>query len=89
MPKHAPNLVLTIFHCKFYADLLPTVNAFKAARLFLPPKINDIKPDTSTVDSLRAFKFLSNSEIIDNLKSELPTYLTTAEDVAADVAPLT
>lgn len=76
------------FKSKFDQDLRPVVDAFKAARLFNPARINYLKPDCSTVDTLRAFKFLDSNQILDNLKSELPTYLATAEDTADDVDTL-
>lgn len=75
------------FREKFDRDLLPVVEAFKAARLFLPAKINDIKPDSSTVDTLKAFKFLGD-QVITKMKSELPTYLSLAENLSYTVDPL-
>ena len=54
--------VYDYFHQKFYLELRPVVDAFKSARLFLPTKVNDLKPDVSTVDTLRAFKFLDNDQ---------------------------
>ena len=73
------------FHSKFgtAGDLLPAVNAFKAARLFLPSRINDLKPEASTVNTLRLFKFLNNDLVMNELKAELPKYLALAEDVSA------
>ena len=58
------------FHQKFELELRPVVDAFKSARLFIPTKVNDIKPDTSSVDTLRAFKFLDNDQTLQDLKSE-------------------
>ncbi len=75
------------FHLKFDSDLRTVVDAFKSARLFLPTKVNDLKLDASTDDSLRTFKFLDNDQTLHDLKSELPTYLALAEDVA-EVNPL-
>lgn len=80
--------VYDYFNSKFNNELLPVVNAFKSARLFLPAKINDLKPDGSMVDALRAFKFLDRDEIMKDLKSELPSYLALAEDLAMDIEPL-
>ena len=59
----------------------PVIDAFKSARLFIPTKVNNIKPDTSSVDTLRAFKFLDNDQTLQDLKSELPVYLALIEDV--------
>ena len=68
------------------SDLTPAINAFKAARLFLPAKINDMMPNATTVASLRTF--LDNDQIISDLKSELATYLAAAEDVDIETSPL-
>ena len=76
------------FKSKFDHDLLPIVNAFKAARLFLPAKITDHKPDSTTVETLRSFKFLDKDEVVQNLKSELPAYLALAEDLSDEIDPL-
>ena len=40
--------------------------------------------DTSAVDSLSAFPFLSSQSTLSNLKLELPTYLGLAQDVSPD-----
>ena len=76
------------FYSKFDCALLPVVDAFKAARLFNPAKINDLKPDGSTVETLRAFKFLDNDRAINELSSELPLYLALSEDLSDAVDPL-
>ena len=65
---------------KFDVELLPAVNAFKSARLFLPGKICHLKPDASSVNSLQAFPFLHVDDTINKLKSELPAYLALAEE---------
>ena len=61
--------------------------AFKAARLFLPLKIQEMKPDCAAVDSLSAFPFLENTTLV-SLKSELPQYMSAAEDVDPTYSPL-
>ena len=46
-----------------------------------------MKPiDATAVDSLRSFKFQNNDEVIyiSNLKSELPTYLASADTYVYD-----
>ena len=68
------------------SDLTPAINAFKAARLFLPAKMNDMKHNATAVASLRTF--LDNDQIISDLKSELATYLAAAEDVDIETSPL-
>ena len=72
---------LDYYQDKFTGELSNVVAAFKAARLFLPGKVNEIKPDASVINSLKAFSFLDNSSILDGLKEELPSYLAKAEDV--------
>jgi hypothetical protein len=61
--------------------LRPVVDAFKSAQLFIPTRIHDFKPNASTVDTLRSFKFLDNNQIVDDLKSELPIYLALTKDI--------
>ena len=86
--NHAYSLVLTT-SMQILTVICSQLNiqAFKAARPFLPAKINDIKPDSSTVDTLKAFQFLDH-QILANLKSELPTYLSLAVDLSDTVDPL-
>ena len=63
-------------------DLKAAVAAFKAARLFDPHRIVDLQPDANAVDSVTAFPFLNSSEILGNLKAELPQYLARATDIS-------
>ena len=79
---------LTYFHQKFTEELSASVGAFKSARLFLPHKICEMKPDASVVDSLQAFPFLNDAAVLHSLKQELPMYLAQAADVAKDIEPL-
>ena len=60
------------FENKFWIEFLPIVIAFefKAARLFNPEKVSDLKPTASTIE---VFAFLVNA--ISNLKTELAEYL--------------
>ena len=67
---------------KFGNDLKPAMLAFKAARYFSPHKHNEIKATAAEPDSLPAIPFLNSTAIIDGLKSELPCYLATADDVS-------
>ena len=77
------------FVTKFEHELKPSVDAFKAAQLFLlPNKVNDLCPDSSSVDSLKAFPFYQNSTHLDHLKAELPCYLSSSVDLGEDVDPL-
>ena len=73
----------TYFESKFDGELLPCVKAFKAASLFHPGKVTDLQPNASTVEELNAFPFVR--DVIPDLKTELPTYLATAEGTPADV----
>ena len=61
-------------------ELSSVVSAFKAARLFSPSKVHEIKPTTAAVDELKAFPFLIDR--LENLKLELPMYIAAAEDVS-------
>ena len=65
-----------------------SVAAFKAARLFLPHKVDQMKPDAPAIDSLKAFPFLDNPTVLDALKQELATYLAKAADTSPSVQPL-
>ena len=76
------------FVLKFRNKLKPVVDAFKAAQLFLPHKVNDLRPDSSSVDSLKAFPFYQDNTLLDNLKVELPCYLSSAVDLGQDIDPL-
>ena len=67
---------------KFTQELRGTVAAFKAACLFLPLKVVELKPDAAAVDSLQSFPFFEES-VIAALKSELPSYLAKAADIDA------
>ena len=56
------------------------MSAFKAARLFSPYKVHEMKPTTAAVDELTAFPFLIGK--LEDLKLELPTYMAAVEDVS-------
>ena len=49
-----------------------------------PSKLNEVKPNASDIDSMRIFPFL-DSDCVSALKSELPSYLSSAEDVCENV----
>jgi hypothetical protein len=76
------------FVSKFEHELKPVVDAFKAAQLFWPHKVNDLSPDSSSVDSLKAFPFYQDSTLFNHLKVELPCYLSTSADLGQHVDPL-
>ena len=68
-------------------ELKESVAAFKAARLFLPQKVVELRPDAETVDTLHAFLFIT-PVLLANLKSELPQYIAQAANIDADFDPL-
>ena len=72
---------------KYYSDCLQgclkePLQAFKVARLFVPQKVQEMMPDTSSIDSLTAFPFLNRPTILENLKQELPQYLAVTQDLS-------
>ena len=73
------------FKQKFEEDLAVPVSVFKCARLFDPSKIVDIQPTGTDIDTVRIFPFLNSDPIVNGLKSELPKYLASAEDVSPAV----
>ena len=73
------------FHSKFGNDSSLPLNAFKAARLVSPLKVNDLKPVAADIDSLKCIPILNDNEIIKNLKKELPSYLAKTSGISADV----
>ena len=94
LQQHASKCVqpgLNYFNSKFFDDSAPlsdSLAAFKAARLFVPHRLIEIEADVNSVDTLTAFPFLNKPPIIDSFKSELPTYITLAQDVAPTVDTL-
>ena len=76
------------FTNRFGTTLKSQLDPFKAARLFVPHKAVQIRPDAPLVDSLKSFPFLNSETTIASLKSELPTYLAHASDVSSDIDPL-
>ena len=64
------------------------MEAFKAAQLFLPQKVNDLCPDSSSVDNLKAIPIFQDTNVLDNLKAELPCYLSRAVDLGNDIDSL-
>ena len=61
-------------------ELSQVVSALKAARLFSPSKVHEMKPTTAAVDELKAFPFLSDK--LEYLMLELPMYIAAAKDVS-------
>ena len=69
------------FHLKFNNDLKPVLDAFKATCLFSPSKFHELKPSAADIDCLKAFPFLNSQPTTSGLRSEIPTYMATSEDV--------
>lgn len=76
------------FKDKFGDDSATPLNAFKAARLFSPYKVNDIQPSAIDVDSLSSIPSYNKPSVLTELKEELPTYLAKAADVSFTVDAL-
>ena len=66
---------------------LKDVLAFRAARYFVPSKLNELKPTATDNESLKLFPFF-DATLMDQLKDELPAYLAAAEAVSPDVETL-
>ena len=67
--------------------LKPALAIFKAARLFNPQKIAEMSVTAESLDALQVVPFF-DSEMICNLKKELPSYLSKATDLSPDHNPL-
>ena len=78
---------LRYFNDKFSpsGDLGGSVAAFKAAGLVWPQKMVEIQPTSNDIDTLQTFPFLIESSVLENLKKELPVYLTKAADLDRNV----
>lgn len=76
------------FRRKFENDLHPVLEAFKAARFFSPHKVTELQPSATDINSLSVIPFLNYPEKLNDLKSELPTYLAAAEDISPQVDPV-
>ena len=65
------------------SDLASVLSAFKAARYISPSRINELYPSTADIDTLLQFPFV-DSALTECLKTELPSYLSAAEDLSPD-----
>ncbi len=63
------------------------LNAFKAACLFSPHKIREIKPDCATLDNLSVF-LSSNNQSWQPMKEEYPQYPELSEDISLEFSSL-
>ena len=74
---------LYYFQAKLGNDVQNPVTAFKAAALFSPSKVSDIKPTAANIDDLQAFPLLVSDT--PHRKAELPAYLFFAAGVSPNV----
>ena len=65
-------------------ELKDTLAVFKAARFFSPTQLDELKPRTEDIQSLKMFPFV-DKDMISEMQKELPTYLSIAEGVSPDV----
>ena len=75
------------FLTRFTQDLKESVEAFKAARLFVPHRALEIRPDSNAINNFTSFPFF-DPDTISHLKDELPDYLAKAADVSAEMDTL-
>ena len=66
----------------------PQVEIFKAARLFSPQQICQLRPVANDVDIVTSVAFLDDPALVANLKNELPMYLAKADGIDNDVDPI-
>ena len=66
----------------------PQVEIFKAARLFSPQQICQLRPVANDVDIVTSVAFLDDPALIANLKNELPMYLAKEDGIDNDVDPI-
>ncbi len=75
---------LQIFEDKFDNDLKNVVSAFKAARYFLPWKVDELRPTIADIDLLNMFLFI-DAKMLTDLKKELAEYIAAAEGVVKSI----
>ena len=94
-PGYAPgssmlnNVCSQVLHTTFNqlaTSMKEPLEAFKAARLFSPAKLQQLKPSVSTLDTLSVFPFLRSE--IPALKEELPLYMAASGDIDPSYDPL-
>ena len=68
-------------------SLSNSMEIFKAARVFNPQKAVEMQPSATALDCLAVIPFL-DALMLQNLKAELPIYLTKAADISPDCDPL-
>jgi len=73
------------FQQTIQGNMQPQVQLFKAVRLFDPRTICELRPAVHEIDIVASIDFLNDPPLINNLKIELPRYLTKADGIAEDV----
>ena len=66
----------------------PQVEMFKAAQLFSPRHITQLRPVANDVDVLTSIAFLNDAAMVGNMKNELPRYLARAHSIADGIDPI-
>ena len=69
------------FNQTILGTMFPQVEIFKAARLFNPHKVCQLRPIANDIDVVASIEFLNDPKLIRNLNTELPRYLTKADEI--------
>ena len=62
---------LLYFQSKFSNELSSSLAAFKAARLFVPSKVQEMKPDVTNINSLKSFTYVKHEHNFEHNRSNL------------------
>lgn len=84
LQTYGGDCVLEYFETKFGNDLSSPVSVFKAARLFSPRKVHEMRILAIDVNALSVFPFPNGPTTINSLKVELPSHAAKASDVSPD-----
>lgn len=76
------------FNQTILGTMFPQVEIFKAARLFNPHKVCQLRPIANDIDVVASIEFLNDPKLIRNLNTELPRYLTKADEIWEGVDPV-
>ena len=77
---------LTYYFHQLTESMKEPLVAFKAARLFSPSKLHEMRPNIEAIDSFTSMPFLLQH--IPALKEEFPQYVAAAEDISSSCNPL-
>ena len=78
--KACVNPAIQYYQQRLNDSMKIPMQAFKAARLFVPARVQEMSINVQALDSLSVFPFLDTVEIA-QLKTELPNYVAACEDV--------